>query len=614
NRLEDGRAFYGVDTGLASAANAYEVTLAPAPSDPLLAGALVHFKAAKTNTGAATLKLNTLAALSIKKNVNQALEAGDILQNQVVSVIHDGSNFQMVVGAKAALQLNELTDVNLTSPANLDVLQRDASGQFVNRSLAAANIATKSVVDAHLANLSNPHAVTAAQVGAVPTSRQVNTTSPLQGGGALSANLTLSLGVVPVNLGGTGISAYTTGNYIRAAGASTLEQRTPAQVLSDIGAQAVDATLTSLAALGTASDKIAYTTGVDTWAETTLSAFIRTLLDDADAAAARATLGVGAGAGDVLKVGTPVNNQVGVWTGDGTLEGDADFTWDGETLLLNPTHTTSSEKTLRIEPTWNHDSIHRAFSVNPIDTLSDASSRLMELRLASADRFVVMKDGRFVVTQSLTTSGTGGLFNTTFNNNSALEAFRINVTDTLSSDMAALFALRLAGNDVLRVLKDGRTAITTTVSSSTGGQEALLLTQTLSRDGAHGLHMNITSSPPNNVGANIRAAYIAQAHTVNSGSLADGHAAGITLAPTYNADTPTRTVTRHNYLELRDIALGAGAAVTDACVMRFDAAAGTHKAVDGSTTKSSPGSVDAWVKVNINGTLYYLPAYTSKTS
>lgn len=38
--------------------------------------------------------------------------------------------------------------------------------------------------------------------------------------------------------------------------------------------------------------------------------------------------------GDVTKVGTPVDNQIGVWTGDGTLEGDASFTWDGSHLLL----------------------------------------------------------------------------------------------------------------------------------------------------------------------------------------------------------------------------------------------------------------------------------------
>lgn len=60
--------------------------------------------------------------------------------------------------------------------------------------------------------------------------------------------------------------------------------------------QAYDATLTSLAALGTAADRLAYTTGVDAWAETTLTAFGRSLIDDADAAAARTTLGLGAAA------------------------------------------------------------------------------------------------------------------------------------------------------------------------------------------------------------------------------------------------------------------------------------------------------------------------------
>jgi len=38
-----------------------------------------------------------------------------------------------------------------------------------------------------------------------------------------------------------------------------------------------------------------------------------------------------AGAGDVSKVGTPVNDQVGVWTGDGTIEGTTAWTYDGST-------------------------------------------------------------------------------------------------------------------------------------------------------------------------------------------------------------------------------------------------------------------------------------------
>jgi len=54
--------------------------------------------------------------------------------------------------------------------------------------------------------------------------------------------------------------------------------------------QAYDATLTSIALLGTAADKIAYTTGVDTWAETALTAFARSILDDADEATFKATV------------------------------------------------------------------------------------------------------------------------------------------------------------------------------------------------------------------------------------------------------------------------------------------------------------------------------------
>lgn len=40
------------------------------------------------------------------------------------------------------------------------------------------------------------------------------------------------------------------------------------------------------------------------------------------------------GPGDVSKVGTPVDSQIGVWTGDGTIEGTADFTFDGADLLF----------------------------------------------------------------------------------------------------------------------------------------------------------------------------------------------------------------------------------------------------------------------------------------
>lgn len=49
-----------------------------------------------------------------------------------------------------------------------------------------------------------------------------------------AANITS--GILDVARGGTGIALYNTGNYLRASGGTSLEQRTPAQVRSDIGA------------------------------------------------------------------------------------------------------------------------------------------------------------------------------------------------------------------------------------------------------------------------------------------------------------------------------------------------------------------------------------------
>ena len=43
------------------------------------------------------------------------------------------------------------------------------------------------------------------------------------------------------------------------------------------------------------------------------------------------------GTGNVTKVGTPVNDQIGVWTGDGTIEGGTNLTWNATNLGLGAT-------------------------------------------------------------------------------------------------------------------------------------------------------------------------------------------------------------------------------------------------------------------------------------
>ena len=72
--------------------------------------------------------------------------------------------------------------------------------------------------------------------------------------------------------------------------------------------QAYDAGLASIAGLTTAANKVIYTTASDTYAVADFTAFGRSLVDDADAAAARTTLGLGTAA--TQTVGTSANNVV----------------------------------------------------------------------------------------------------------------------------------------------------------------------------------------------------------------------------------------------------------------------------------------------------------------
>ena len=123
-------------------------------------------------------------------------------------------------------------------------------------------------------------------------------------GDAATSRTNLGLGTVAVEDAGVGNGeaalndgALTDGDPVFAT-ATGIETQTAATARTSLGleigtdVEAYDALIAAIAALVTAADKLPYFTGVDTVSQTDLTAFARTLLDDADAPTARATLGI----------------------------------------------------------------------------------------------------------------------------------------------------------------------------------------------------------------------------------------------------------------------------------------------------------------------------------
>jgi len=97
--------------------------------------------------------------------------------------------------------------------------------------------------------------------------------------------------------------------------------------------------------------------------------------------------------------------------------------------------------------------------------------------------------------------------------------------------------------------------------------------------------------------------HVAEISTL-AGAVTDAYVAAHRLTPLF---TGGYSVTRQNYLDINNPTLAGGAVCVDAPVLRFDAAAATHK----SLVDDSANSGYRFIKVNENGTLRYVPMQTA---
>lgn len=190
----------------------------------------------------------------------------------------------------------------------------------------AALAATSAFAASGLVTASGATMATSRLLGRVTASTGAVEEITLGSGLAFSGSSLVTTTVTPVGIADLTMASGFLGGRTT-AGVGPVENITVGAGLTlSAGTLATDAFLASIAALGTAADRMIYTTGVDTAAEATITAAGRALLDDANAAAQRTTLG--------LVIGTDVQaydadlaaiagagsttDRITYWTGVGT--------------------------------------------------------------------------------------------------------------------------------------------------------------------------------------------------------------------------------------------------------------------------------------------------------
>ena len=134
--VRDGRWIYAQDTG---PVNTIEVEVTPAPTI-YRAGMGLRVKIAHANTGPATVNVNGIGPVSLRRADGNNLQEGDLYVGMVADVVHDGNRFQLA-------NSTGLVTLRSIGEGEVDIYQGKISGVHAIRSLVAGSNITLSLVE-----------------------------------------------------------------------------------------------------------------------------------------------------------------------------------------------------------------------------------------------------------------------------------------------------------------------------------------------------------------------------------------------------------------------------------------------------------------------------------
>lgn len=141
--VQDSNLTWGGSSGGSS--NAFTLTLSPAIA-AYADGQRFGFKANHTNTGAATLNINSVGAADIVDNTGSALSAGDLTSGRIYEVIYNGTTADFHLVNPTSTRLDDITAL---TPTDGNFMVGDGStwvaesGSTARTSLGLGSIATQ---------------------------------------------------------------------------------------------------------------------------------------------------------------------------------------------------------------------------------------------------------------------------------------------------------------------------------------------------------------------------------------------------------------------------------------------------------------------------------------